>query len=317
MPDRSRMLVWETENMGTVRVWCGVLGLLLAGCATVLPPGRSGEVVGALRSIELYPARAEASKVYPTAARERLFASDREAEVVLLWRFPRPGSHVTRVALRTPTGRFLDEQELRTTATQAEWLTRYRFPLPQDSAARDLAGVWQAEVTLDEMPAGRRRFVFDPGSIRLRTAERVLLVEGGSDPEAATGDWFWRDRAGALESIKAAHALLGAALRDELARRLPRVDGPQPSADGSDAQLLVRTTLAVSPNPDMPRHLTVEVVHVPTQTAQVFQFRSTAGADLASKSLDYGTAAVDLAFQAAGSPEVMQALVTAAQAVPE
>lgn len=303
----------------TIRGWVGVVVLawLVGGCATTPRPGAAGVVSGALRSIEWYPARSASGKAYPTAGRERFFASDQEVTIGLYWVLPGPGNYVTKVALRTPAGTIYTERDLPTSATKVDWFTGHRFALPQGEDAKALAGVWQVEVALDGVPVGRRAFTFDPNSIRFRTAAQLLVLQSTDDLEAAPGDWIWLNQAAAREHLRAAHALLGKVLRDELARRFPWVDGPQQAAASADATILVRTKLAVSPNPDMDSRLTVEVVHAPTQTMRTFQFRSSAGTDPLSRSHWYGVTAADLAFQAAASSEVVGLLATTAQAVPE
>ena len=64
----------------------------------------------------------------------------------------------------------------------------------------------------------------------------------------------------ALENIKATNALLGIVLRDELARRFPNVatSQQQPPAATSDATVLLRTKLRVSPNPSADSELLVK-----------------------------------------------------------
>ena len=307
------------EAAVTVRGWVGLCGLvwLVGGCATTPLPGGAGEVRGALQSIDLYPARSSSGQAYPTAGRQGFFASDREVSIGLRWALPGPGNYVTKVALRTPAGAIHGERELPTSATTTEWFTGYRLALPQGGDAKALAGVWQVEVSLDGVPVGRRAFTFDPRDIRLRTAARLLILQGRDEPEAASGDWFWPDRSGVLVHLRTAHAILGVVLRDELARRFPQVEGPQPAAAGADATILVRTNLAVSPNMDMPSRLTIEVVHVPTQSTRAFQFQSWAGTDRVYRRLSFGIAAADLAFRAAADPEFLQCLATTAQAVPE
>jgi hypothetical protein len=295
--------------------------LLIGGCATGPLPGAAGEVVGPLRSIEFYTKRQEQKERYSTAARDRLFASDREVWVLLRWGLPGPGSYVTKVTLRTPAGALHEEREYRFEAKDSSWHTGHRFTLPQGAAAQRLAGAWQVEAALGGTTAGHRAFTFDPSSIRLRTDARVLIVQGTYDPEAATGDWHWRDRFGALENVKAAHAILGIVLRDEFARRFPTVAGPQPEPPPatSDATVLLRTKLKASPNPSAESELVLEAVNVPTQTTRTFHFRSSAGKEGGgtSSNIYFFVAAADLAFQAAASPEVLEFLRTVTQAVPE
>ena len=306
----------------------GVLCLLLltSGCATEPIPGAVGKLSGPLRSIELYTKRTEQRESYPTAGRDRLFASDREVWVYLNWGVPRPGSYVAKVALRTAAGTLQEERERPFTATQSLWNTGHRFTLPQGPDAQRLAGVWHVEAALDGTAVGDRPFTFDPSSVRLRTDARIVIHHGTDDPELATGDWQWRDRFGALEDVKAAHAMLGFALRDELARRFPQVEGPQPKPAAAEATILilVGTKFSVSPNPDTDARLAVAVVamdarHFRSPTTRTFLFRSSAGVEVmgVSRRRNIHLAAADLAFQAAASPEVLEFLMTATQAVPE
>ena len=297
----------------------GVLCLLLliGGCATAPLPGAAGEVSGALRSIEFYTKQPAQSELYRTVGRDHLFASDREVWVLLHWGLPGPGSYVTTVALWTPLRTV--HRDYRFEAKGSNWVTWYRYPLPQGQEAQGLAGPWKVEVAFAGAPVGKRTFTFDPSSVRLRTDARIVILQGTDDPELATGDWQWRNRAAALENVKAAHATLGVVLRDELARRFPRVDGPrQPSAD-TGATILVRTKFSVSPNPDTDARLAVDLVLVPTQTTRTVLFRSSAGVEGmgVSRNRNIPLAATDLAFQAAASPEVLEFLMTATQAVPE
>jgi len=239
----------------------GVLCLLilLGGCATSRLPGAAGEISGPLRSIELATKRPEPSELYRTAARDRFFASDREVWVLLDWGLPRPDTYVTKVVLRTPTGDIRKEHELRFEAKKSIWLTGHHFTLPAGEDAQPLAGLWKVEAALGDTPVGHRTFTFDPSNIRLRTNTPIAILEGTDDPEAATGDWQWTNRAGALESVKAAHAILGIVLRDELARRFPYVDGPRQSRSETDDPVLIRTKFSISPNPDTDARLAVDV----------------------------------------------------------
>jgi hypothetical protein len=301
---------------------CGaVLGLviLLAACATPRLPGAAGEVSGALRSLELYVGRPEHRVPYRTVWRDHLFASDPEVYVGLYWELPDPGNYVTKVALRTPAGSAQSEQESAFRAEASTWFMWHSVMLPIGDAAKSLAGPWQVEVTLDGAPVGRRTFTLDPGSIRLRTEARVVVLQGTDHPEVAAGDWTWLDRAAALESIKADHATLGIVLRDELARRFPLVEGPLRGQEEPDATLLVRTNFTVSPNPDADARLDLDVVHVPTKTTRTFHFRSSEGVEQmgATRSRDSRIAAAHLAFQAAASSDVLDFLVIATKAVPE
>lgn len=314
----------------TSRMLGGVLYLLclslVGGCASTPHSRRavkvvsgSGEVSGALRTIELHIKRPELETAYITLGRERLFASDREVFVWLEWALPGPGFYLLTVSLRTPAGDIHRRSEEHFYAPAANSSTVHPFLLPQGEEARTLAGVWRVEVTLDGTPVGHRSFTFDPSSIRLRTEARVVLLQGTDDAEEGAGGWIWKDRFGALQMVKDAHAKLGIALRDELARRFPHVDGPRQSPADPDATLLVRTNYRVSPNPDTGSRLTVNVVHVPTQTIRTYLFQVSAQleeSDTTGRQYFYIEAA-DLAFQAAANSELLQFLITASQAVPE
>jgi hypothetical protein len=292
---------------------------LVGGCATPPLPGAAGQVSGPLRSIELYTKKPEPGELYSTAAQNRLFASDREVWVYLHWGLPKPGDYVTKAALRTPTGTLHGEREYRFQATDSLWATGHRFTLPQGEEAQRLAGPWQFEAALGDATVGHRTFTFDPSSIRLRTDARIVILQGADDPDAAAGDWTWGNRGAALAQIKAAHTILGIILRNELARRFPRVDGPrQPSAE-TEATILVRTKFSISPNPDTDARLTVDVMRPPAQAARTFLFRSSAGVELmgGTRNRNFALAATDLAFQAAASPEVLEYLMTATNAAPE
>jgi hypothetical protein len=310
----------EGTTMG-IHVLGGVLCVLvlLGGCATPPLPGAAGEISGPLRSIELYTKKPEPGELYGTAARNRLFASDREVWVLLHWGLPKPGSYIAKAALRTPTGTLHGEREYRFEAKDSLWVTVHLFTLPPGEEAQRLTGPWQIEAALGDATVGHRTFTFDPSSIRLRTDARVVILQGADDPDAASGDWTWLNRGAALEQIKAAHAILGIVLRNELARRFPRVEGPrQPSAE-SEATILVRTKFRISPNPDTDARLTVDVVRPPAQTGRTFLFRSSAGVELmgGTRNRNVPLAAMDLAFQAAANPEVLAFLMTATKAVPE
>lgn len=293
--------------------------LVLTGCVAPKLPSAAGEVSGPLLSIELYVGRPEHRKPYRTVWREHLSASDRDVYVGLYWNLPAPGNYVTTIALRTPAGSMHNEQESRFRADATAWFMWHPLALPQGDEAQQSAGPWQADVSLDGTPVGRRTFILDPGSLRLRTEARVVILLGSDDPEAAAGDWMWLNRAAALEAVKAAHATLGIVLRDELARRFPHVDGPkQPPAD-PDASVLLRTNFTVSPNPDTDARLALDVVHVPTQSTRTFRYRSSEGIEQmgATRQRDDQIAAAHLAFQAAVDPELLEYLATLAKARPE
>jgi len=223
--------------------------ILMGGCATGPLPGGAGEVSGPLRSIELYTQRPKGKELYLTAARERLFASDREVHVVAIWTLPGPGDYVSKVVLRTPAGTVHGEHEYRFRAEAASWLTGQRFELPQGEAAQALSGRCHVEVALGETPVGKRVFTFDPSTIRLRTDGRLVILEGKVDFEAAPGDYIWIHEYAARENAKVALAMLGVILRDELARRFAHVDGPRRTLETSDATVLLTPTFLISPNP--------------------------------------------------------------------
>ncbi len=301
-----------------------VLGLLLllGGCAAPPLPGAAGEVVGPLRGIDLYTKQPDGKKpneFYGTAGRDRLFASDRQVWVTLQWGLPGPGQYDAKVALRTPTGSLHAERDYRFEAPQSLVSTWFPFLLPQGDDAQRLAGSWRAEVTLGGMAVGHRVFTFDPRSIRVRTDAVVVIVRGTSDPELAAGDWIWLNRAAALENVQGAHDLLGVALRDELARRFPHVEGPQQQPAESGAAILVRTKFGSSPSPNADAHLEVNVVPAPPQMPRTFQFTSSAGVELMGQTRNRNSAlaATDLAFQASASQELLDFLAAATKAVPE
>ena len=296
--------------------------LLLGACATPPLPGAAGVFSGPLRGIDLYATQPKPGERYRTAGRDPFFSSDRYVWVYLEWGLPGPGKYEAVIALRTPSGNLREERHRSFEARQSLWMTGERFLLlPSAEDAHRLAGLWRVEVTLGGTAVGHRTFTFDPSNIRLRTEARVLIIQGTDDPEVATGDWGWSNRFAALEAVKAAHAMLGVVLRDELARRFPHVNGPQqqPPAATSDATVLLRTKLGASPNPSAASELVLDVIHVPTQTTRTFRFRSSAGKEQGGMSssnyLQLGAA--DLAFQAAASPEVLAFLMTATNAVPE
>jgi len=296
-----------------------LLILVTTGCATALLPGASGVVSGPLRSIELCTKRPERGELYRTAGRDRLFASDREVYILSHWALPGPGEHVSRVVLLTPTETIHGQSDYRFQAQESSWWTVQRLELPQGETARALSGAWQVEVLLDKTRVGRRAFTFDPSSIRLRTNARLVIVQGKDDPEVASGDWHWRYRAAAMESVKASHAILGAVLRDELARRFPYVDCPGGTQGITDATLLITTNLGISPNPGTDSRLELEVAHIPTRIVRKFSFRTSAGYEPRGTSgvTHFNVAAADLAFQAASSPEVLDFLIASTQAVSE
>ncbi|MBP1777790.1 MAG: hypothetical protein H6Q86_3801 [candidate division NC10 bacterium] len=296
--------------------------LLLGGCAVPPLPGAAGVFSGPLRGIDLYATQPKPGERYRTAGRDHFFASDRNVWVYLEWGLPGPGKYDAVIALRTPSGHLREERHYSFEARQSLWMTGERFLLlPPAEDAQRLAGLWRVEVTLGGTAVGHRTFTFDPSSIRLRTDARVLIVPGTYDPDVATGDWVWRERFGTLENIRAAHALLGVVLRDELARRFPNVSASQqqPPATTSDATVLLRTRLRVSPNPSADSELVVDALTVPPQTTRTFHFRSSAGKSgaMPSSNISLNVAAADLAFKAAASQEFLDFLVAATKAVPE
>lgn len=296
--------------------------LLLGGCAAPPLPGAAGEISGPLRAIDLYVTQQDRTKPnewHRTARRDRFFASDREVWVYLHWGVPGPGKYETKVTLRTPAGNVHGERDYHIEAKQSLWSTWFRLPLPQGEDARRLAGTWRVEATLGGAAVGHRTFTFDPNSIRLRTDARVAIVQGTSDPDLAAGDWVWLNRAAALENIQAAHRVLGATLRDELARRFPHVEGPLQQPAESGTTILLRTKFSSSPSPNADARLDVDVVPAPPQMPRTFRFTSSAGVELMGQTRNRNSAlaATDLAFQAIASQEFLDFLVTETKAVPE
>ncbi|MBI2081587.1 MAG: hypothetical protein HYT86_07695, partial [candidate division NC10 bacterium] len=137
--------------------------------------------------------------------------------------------------------------------------------------------------------------------------------------EALVGEWRWTQPYGALEGAKAALAMLGIVLRDELARRFPHVDGPQEAAGGSNAVVAVAPKLLLSPDFNVDARLELAVLHVPTHSKRKFHVESSAGKERRGLGgrLNFGVAAADLASRAAHSTELLEFLVSATQAVPE
>jgi hypothetical protein len=301
----------------------GVLASILifvGGCATGPIFGGAGQVSGSLRSIEIFTRRPEAGELYRTAAREKVFGSDRSVYVASEWALPGSGDYVSKIALRTPNGSIHRESVYRFRSEGSSWLTLQPVELPQGDSAQPLAGRWEVEVSLDDAPVGRRAFTFDPGSVRLRTKAQLAIVHGRQDHELATGDWTWTSsRYGVLEHVKAAMSILGVVLRDELARRFPDVKALAAGSDVGDATVLLTAHLGVSPNPDIYSRLDLEVVHLPTNAARKFQFKSRAGYEQRGMggARHFGIDATDLAFQAASNRELLEFLVGVTQAVPE
>jgi hypothetical protein len=289
------------------------------GCGTVPLPGGAGEVSGPLRGIELYTKRPEREEHYPTYARERFFASDREIWVVSWLALPGPGDYVSKVVLRSPGGTVHREREYRFRAEASSWLTGQRIELPRGEAAKPLGGRWEVEVSLDAKPVGRRTFTFDPSSIRLRTDARLVIAQGKGDIVRSPGEWRSLEPYAQLERTKAALGTLGVVLRDELARRFPHVEGPRTTLEASDATVLLTPSLIVLPDLDADSRLELEVVHLPTKDARKFHFKTSAGREKLGYEgfLNFTVEGADLAVKAASSPDVLEFLVSATQAVPE
>lgn len=296
--------------------------ILANGCASVPLPSDAGGASGPLRNIQLYTKWPKGEEHYPTHVRERFFASDGEIWIAPHWILPGPGEHVSKIVLRTPSGKVHRESEYRFRAEAGSWITGQGIELPRGEAAKPLGGRWEVDVALDGRSVGRRAFTFDPSSIRLRTDARVSVLRGKHDIDAlsaSSGDWFWRDRQGTLEHAVSALSVLGVVLRDELARRFPHVDGPLTSAEGSGATVILTPTLLLSPNADVNPQLVLEMVHVPTKTTGKFRAETAAGQERFGRGgwSDFGLAAVDLAFQTASSPEVLNFLMRTTGAVSE
>ena len=297
----------------------GSLMILVSGCATESLPGVVNEVRGSLQSIELFTRRPERGEWYPTAARECLFASDRRVYVHSLWSLPGPGDYVTKAILHPPDGSVYREREYRFRAEGPSWSTFQPFDLPQGEASRGLAGHWQVEVTLGGTPVGRRTFTLDPGSIRLRTDARLVVVHGRVLPWQGPGDWRWDYEFAALENLKATLIRVEAALRDELARRFPHVDGPMPRPEASDTAVLLTPTLVLSANPENDSRLELDIVNLLTKSVRKFNLKTSAGVAKhgMSGSLNFGVAGADLALRAVSNPEVLEFLISTTSAVPE
>jgi hypothetical protein len=122
-----------------------------------------------------------------------------------------------------------------------------------------------------------------------------------------------------LENSRAAHAILGVVLRDELTRRFLNVDAPRGTQGISDATILLTTNLGISPNPGTDSRLELEVAHIPSKIVRKYIFKTWAGLEHRGPTMvrHYNVDAADLAFQAASSPEVLDFLIASTQAVPE
>lgn len=289
------------------------------GCASRPLPGDTGEVSGPLLGIDLYTKRPQQGELYPTTGRDRLFASDQEVYVVSHWALPRPGVYGTHTVVRTPAGEFHRTTPYIFAAQSSSWWTSQRVRLPQGKEAQSLAGRWEVEVALDDSPKGRRTFTFDPSSIRLRTDARVAIVLGKADFTGHPGEWRWRYPSMAKERTDASSRTFGVMLRDELARRFPNVEGPQPNPDASKATVLLTSNLLISPDIDADSRLDLEVTHLATKAAQRFQFKTSAGREKLGPQgvLRFDVEAADLAAQAASSRVLLEFLITSTQAVPE
>jgi hypothetical protein len=304
---------------GRLFVVVATLLVLANGCASVPLPGSAGEVSGPLGGIDFHTKRPQRGEYYPTAARERLFASDRQIYVLSRWTLPGPGEYVSKVVLRTPAGSVHREREYRFRAEASSWLTFQPFQLPEGEAARPLAGAWEVEVSLDAKPLGRRGFTFDPSSIRLRTDARLVIAQGKADFAGHPGEWRWRHQYAAVERTNAALGTLGVVLRDELLRRFPHVDGPRSSPEGSDTTVLLTPSLLVSPEIEGSSRLDLEMEHLSTKVVRNSHFTTRAGRERRTTEgiLNFALEAADLAVKAASSPEVLEFLVSATQAVSE
>ncbi|HSC71759.1 MAG TPA: hypothetical protein VLH58_10425 [Candidatus Methylomirabilis sp.] len=293
--------------------------ILLSGCATERIPGGSGEVSGPLQSIDFFAAGSPLQQVYPTAFRERFYASDREILVYSTWHLPGTDEHTCGVVLRTPGHAIHQEGKSQFRTKGPYWATGLVMRLPEGEVARPLEGRWSVEVSLDGKQVGERTFTFDPGSIRLRTGARLLILPGKQDFEAAAGDYIWLQEYGARESGKTALTLLRLALRDELARRFPHVELSGPAMDPGKATVLLTPMLAMSPNTAIEPRLSLVLTHVPTQTVRWLQWRTSVGhnVSLTSGSVNFALAALDLANQSASSPDLLDFLRTVTQATSE
>lgn len=293
------------------------IAIVLAGtgCATGPMPGGAGEVSGPLRSIEFYTKPPQWEESFRASSRDRIFSSDRTVYVLAEWILPGPGEYVSKLLFRTPAGSTYRESEYTFQAKTSSVLTAQGIDLPQGEAARWLGGRWEVEVALDGRFAGRRRFTFEPSSIRLRTDKKLVILHGKADATNAPGDWIWMHEYGIREQQQAALTRVGVVLRDEFARRFPHVDGPQDASAGSEGTVILTPSLHISPNPSMDSRLQLEVVDLPTKTIRKFDFKTSAGVE--GKRVHFDVAAADLAVRAASSSEVLEFLVSVLQAVPE
>lgn len=146
-----------------------------------------------------------------------------------------------------------------------------------------------------------------------------MIGQGKVIPWQGPGDWQWKSQFAASENVKAALITVEVALRDELARRFPHVDGPRSDPEASHAAVLLTPTLVVSANPEVGTRLELDVLHLPTKSVRKFSLKTSAGiAQLGmSGRINFGVAAADLALQAASSPEILEFLITTTHAVPE
>jgi hypothetical protein len=226
---------------------------------------------------------------------------------------------VAKIVLKDPSDSIYQQRDHRFAAQRSLWRTSHRFALPQGESAKPLAGRWRVEVFLDGAPVGQRDFIFDAGSIRLKTDARLRIAHGKSDAEAPPGGWHWTNRYAAMENIRSAQAVLGVALEDELSRRFPRVDAVAAGEPTGDATVLLTTNLAISPNPAFDSRLELEVTHLPSKAVRKYLFKTSAGDEstLDSGTRHFGVDAADLALQAASNPAVLDFLITSTGAVPE
>jgi hypothetical protein len=292
---------------------------LASGCATRELPGGADEVTEPLRGIDLHTKRPRQGELYPTASRDRLFASDREIYVVSHWALPRAGVYGTHAVVRTPAGEFHRTNPYVFAAHDASWWTSQRIPLPQGKEAQPLAGRWEVEVVLDGTTRGRRSFTFDPGSIRLRTDARVAIAQGKADFAGNPGEWRWRYPSIAKERTEAASRMFGVMLRDELTRRFPKVAGPESTPQAAETTVLLTPTLLISPDIDGDSRLELEVADLATKAVRTFSFKTSRGRErLGDRGvLRFDFEAVDLAARAASSLELLDFLMRTTQAVPE
>ena len=251
--------------------------ILLSGCATERIPGAAGKVSGPLQSIDIFATQSPPKQLYPTGFRERLYASDQKILVYSTWRLRESGEHTCGLVLRTPGRSIHQESKRQCRAGSPLSVTGLAAMLPQGEEARSLEGLWSVEVSLDGAQVGERTFIFDPGSIRLRTDASLLILPGKQDFEVAAGGYLWQQQYRARESAKAALTLLHRALRDELARRFPHVEMASPEMGTAIGMVLLTPMLQISPTPGIDSRLDLELLHQPTQTVRRFRWRTSVG----------------------------------------